>query len=311
MATTLTEAQKYTTNMVKRGVLMEIVKDSAIMARLPFIDVVGNAYQYLKELTLPGADFYAPNDVWTENTGQVTQKTASITILGGDADLDNFLKATRSDKTDLQAETIQQKSKAVKHAFLTKFYYGDSSVNTKEFDGLHKIMAGADMTGQILHQGSGTTGAALSAAKLDNLIDLILDGKPDILVMTRAVRRGLMQYLRSLNNVEMGRDEFGDPVRMWNAVPIEYDDFLLQTESISGGAYSSSTSGATSSLFALRFGVLDLLGLQNGGLDVIKIGQVQSKDAVRHRIRWYVSLALMRVISAAMIDGITAVTAVA
>jgi hypothetical protein len=311
VATTLTEAAKYTTNMVKRGVLMTIVKDSIVMSKLPFIDVVGNAYQYLRETTLPGADFYAPGDVWTENTGDTTQKTASITILGGDADLDNFIKATRSDKTDLQAETIEQKAKAVKHTFLSNFWYGDTAVNAKAFDGVHKIANGADMTAQVVHQGTGSTGAALSLANMDLAADKVLDGPADCIVTTRNIRRRLMQYLRSLNNVEIGRDEFGNPVRMYNSVPLEYDDFLLQTEQIAGGAYSASTGGVTGSMFWLRFGTLDLLGLQNGGLEVIKIGQVQSKDAVRHRIRWYVGLALMRSISMAVIDGITDVVAVA
>jgi hypothetical protein len=311
MATTLTEAAKYTTNMVKKGVLMEIVKDSIVMQKLPFIDVVGNAYQYLRETTLPTAEFYDPNEVWAESTGDVTQKTAALKILGGDADLDNFLKATRSDKTDLQAEVIQSKTKAVKHKFLTTFWYGDSTVNTKEFDGLHRIFLGADMAGQYLHMGTGSTGAALSLAKLDEAIDLVRDGRPDCILTTRHIRRRVMQYLRTLGSVEMPRTEYGVPVPSYNHIPWDYDDFLLQTEAISGGTYSASTGGVTSTLFILRFGQKDLLGLQNGGLEVIKVGQLESKDAVRHRIRWYVSLALLRTISVAAIDGITDATAVA
>lgn len=310
MATTLTEAQKYTTNMVKKGVLMEIVKDSIVMQKLPFIDVVGNAYQYLRETTLPTAEFYNPNEVWAESTGQVTQKTAGIKILGGDADLDNFLKATRSDKTDLAAETVQQKAKAVKHTFLSKFYYGDSSANTKEFDGVHVILNGADMTNQVVHEGAGAVGAALKASDLDLAIDKVLDGPPDCMVMTRAIRRRVKQYLRSKVNVEVDFGSYSQNVATWNDVPVSYDDFLLQTETIAAGAYTSSTGGATSTLFLLRFGPKDLCGLQNGGLETLKIGQVELKDAIRWRIRWYVGMALFRSIAMGGIDGITDVAMV-
>lgn len=308
MAMTLTEAQKYTTNMVKKGVLEEIVKDSVVMGKLPFIDIVGNAYQYLRETTLPTAAFYNPNEVWAEDTGQVTQKTAGIKILGGDADLDNFLKATRSDKTDLAAETIQSKAKAVKHTFLNQFYYGDSSVDTKSFDGLHVICNGADMTNQVIHQGSGSTGAALSAFNLDKMVDLVLDGYPDCILLDRNLRRRLRVYLRLKNNVEVSMAGFSSDVPSWNGVPVEYDDFLVHTETISSGAYTSKTGSNTGSVMALRFGTNDLCGLQNGGIETIKIGQVQDKDAQRWRLRWYCGLALFRDISTAIIDGITDAT---
>src|SRR4051812_46675521 len=109
MAMTLTEAAKYTTNKVKKGVLTIIAKDSMVMQKLPFQDVTGNALQYLRENTLPTGSFFAPGEVWTENTGDATQKTAALTILGGDADVDNFVRKTRSNYTDLKAETIAKK----------------------------------------------------------------------------------------------------------------------------------------------------------------------------------------------------------
>jgi hypothetical protein len=84
-----------------------------------------------------------------------------------------------------------------------------------------------------------------------------------------------------------------------------YDDFLVQTETIASGEYSAKTGGATGSMFVLRFGSEDIQGLQNGPLRTIKIGQLESKDAMRTRIRWYTGLTMLRTFSAAIIDGIT------
>lgn len=308
MAVTLTEAAKYTTNMVKKGVLEEIIKDSMVLQRLPFEDIVGNALQFLRENSLAGADFYVPNEVWNESTGDVTQVTATITILGGDADVDNFLKATRADKTNFEAQTVDNKAKAVRHTFLDYFYYGDTATNAKAFNGLHKLV----VAGQQTHQGSGATGAALSLANLDAAIDAILDGKPDWIIMTKALRRRIKQYIQTSGGWQtMDKDDFGNRVMEYDGIDIHVDDFLTLTETISGGAYASKTGGATNSVFLGRFGTKDVCGLQNGGLEVVNLGKLQHKDARRWRVRWYVGLTLFRTFSLHRIDGITNAAVVA
>ena len=311
MALTLTEAAKYTTNMVKRGVLEEIIKDSIILQKMAFKDVVGNALQYLREATLGTVLFRDPGEQWTEDQGTVTQKTAVIKILGGDADIDEFLKATRSDKNDIEAEVIAMKSKALKHTFLSTFYYGNSAA-TKEFDGLHTIFLGADMTNQYLHQGVAAAGAPLSIANLDLLLDKVLDGEPDCIISTRAIRRRLTQYLRANGALYAARpDEWGHLVTTYNDVRWYIDDMLTQTETIAANIYTAKTGGATSTLFCLRFGDQDLSGLQNGGISVKKLGQLEQFDAQRWRLKWYVGMALFRTISCAAIDGVTDAVVVA
>jgi hypothetical protein len=305
MALSLTEAAKYTTNMVKRGVIEVIIRDSPVLQKLKFMDVVGNAVQYLRESTLPTAEFYDPNELWAESTGDKTQHTAVIKILGGDADIDNFLKKTRSNYTDIEAETISDKAKAVKHTFLDRFYYGNSATSTKEFDGLHTIFAGSDMTAQQVHEGSAATGSALNATSMDSALDLVLGGKPDVIMMTRAVRRRVKQFLRAQANVELNFRSYSQDATHWGDVPIFYDDFLTQTETISSSAYAAKTGGATSSIFFLSFGQKALMGLQNGGLETVKIGQIQNKDGVRYRIKWYCGMASFSSVKQAIIDGVT------
>ncbi len=305
MAMTLTEAAQWTTNQVKRGILEQIVKDSPILAKLPFQEVTGNALQYQREASMPTAEFHDVNEVWAESTGTTTQQTAALKILGGDADLDNFILATRSDKNDIRAETIAEKAKAVKHAFMDKFWYGDTAASTKEFDGVHKMFLDSSMSAQQIHQGAGAVGAALTASNMDLAVDLVRDGKPDAIVTTRNVRRRMKQYLRSKANVELDFGSYSQDVASWNGIPIQYDDFLVHTETIAAGVYTAKTGGATGSVFFLSFGSKELSGLQNGGMETIKIGQVQNKDAMRWRIKWYVSLALFRTIREALIDGIT------
>lgn len=307
---TLSEAQKYTVNKVVAGVLAEIIEESAPMQLLPWAGIMGNALQYLREAELPSGSFYDPNEVWTEETGRVYQVTAGIKIMGKDADIDNFLQSTRSDYTDIEAETIQMSAKGVKRTFMNGFWYGDSSVTSKAFDGLHRIWltgaeSGAELTAQTKHIGSGSTGDALAVSDMDEVNDMVRDGKPSCIITTRNIRRRLTQYLRTLANIEYTTDNFGNLVPTWNGTKLYADDFLVQTEALSSGKYSAKTGGATGSMWWLTFATDSIHGIQNGSLSTRKLGQLHNKDSVRWRIRWYVGLCMKRTIRNALIDGIT------
>ena len=63
----------------------------------------GQFYKYNQENALGGAAFYAVNGTWTEATATFTQATASLAILGGDADVDNFIQRVRSNIQDQRA----------------------------------------------------------------------------------------------------------------------------------------------------------------------------------------------------------------
>lgn len=306
MAMTLAEAEKLTSDAVLSGVFHTIVKESPVLGALPFADIVGNALLYNRENAAATVDFRSVGETWTESTATFTQKTAALKVLGGDADVDAFLAATRSSQTDLEAVTIELKAKALAHEWDDTFIYGDATANPKEFDGLHVTIAGVASTQQV-HAGSGSTAGVLTLAKLDELIDAVKPGKPSMLMMSRRSRRGLSKYSRSLTSpVAYEPNEFGQRTMFYDGIPIGINDFQLDTETISGAAYTAATGGSSSSIFALRFGEDGLLGLKNGELPTIEeIGALETKDARRWRVKAYVGLALMSAISIARLDGIS------
>jgi len=117
MALTKTEAAKLSNDLLLRGVIDTIVKESSVLTVLPFSSVVGNSLTYNRESTNPVAAFYDVGDTWTEATPTFTQVQATLKILGGDADVDNFLEQTYADTNDLQAEVIAKLLPDVKIAF--------------------------------------------------------------------------------------------------------------------------------------------------------------------------------------------------
>ncbi len=296
MALTMTEAGRLSNDLLIRGVLETIVKDSHILRHLPFMEVVGTSIRYAREATLPTASFYAPNGTWTEATPTFTPHVAYLSILGGDADVDNFLQVTYADTNDLEAEVIASKAKAVAHRFSECFVTGNTSTDANSFDGLRTLAAPSQTLAM------GTNGGALTLAKLDELIDLVKPGNPEALVMSRRSRRQLKQLRRTSGNIiETTISQFGEQVETYEGIPILVDDFVPDNE-VQG------SSGATcSSIYAARFGIsTGLLGLQHGGIQIETVGELETKDATRTRLKWYCGLALMSELGLARLQGITA-----
>jgi HK97 family phage major capsid protein len=295
MALTLAESAKLSQDMLKRGVIETIIEESPILERLPFIQVEGNSFKYNQESTLPTAAFYAVNATWTEGTATFAQQMANLTILGGDADVDNFIQRTRGSLQDQRVIQTQLRAKSVARKFEQTFIYGDDSVDTNSFDGLGILTpAGQEIT-------ADANGGPLTLALLDQLIDLVKGGKPDILLMSKRTRRKLKSLLAaSAHYVESGADQFGRQVMLYDGIPVLVSDFQLDTE-VEGGE------SAASSIYAIQFSEADgLVGLQNGEIEVVDVGQLESKDASRVRIRWYVGLALLRDSAMARLRGIDA-----
>lgn len=77
------------------------------------------------------------------------------------------------------------------------------------------------------------------------------------------------------------------------------DDFIPVDE-------TQGTESAASSIYAAKFGRQGIMGLQNGGIQVERVGELETKDATRTRIKWYTGLALMGTLGLARLQGINA-----
>lgn len=215
MAMTKVEAAKLTNDLLVRGVIETIVQESSILTVLPFEDVTGTAITYNREAGAPSVDWYDVGDTWNESTPSFTQVTAALKILGGDADIDNFLQGTYRNPNDLEAEVIALKAKAVAYEFSQTFYDGDTAIEARQFDGLAKIVD----VGQTIAM--GTNGAALTLDKMDELIDMVKPGRPDALCMAKRTRRKLSALRRSSGNLlETDVDAFGRRALYYDGIPI-------------------------------------------------------------------------------------------
>lgn len=304
MSINLVEAEKLSNDVLLQGIIETIIKDSPILQMLPFIQIVGNGLSYTRESVLPTVDFYDVGDTWVESTPTFSKSTATLKILGGDADVDNYLKATRSNINDLEAAVIEQKAKALRHEFEKQFLYGNATTSPKQFDGIIKLIDTATASDQLIV--AGASGATLTLTMLDQLIDAVKGGKPDMLLMSRRSRRKLQALARAAgNNLEIGQGKLGEFVQLYNGIPVAVSDWVLDTHNVGSSLEDSYISDADSTIYALQFGEGALCGISSPEMiQVERLGSLETKDASRTRIKWYVSLALFASIKAAALIGV-------
>ena len=294
MALTLAEAAKLSNDVLLVGVIETIINESPVLQSMPFIEIVGNGLTYNQENTAPTAGFFDVGDTWVESTPTFTQVTATLKILGGDADVDNFLASTRSNIQDLEAAVVQLKAKAVQQKFDDTFINGDIATDPKAFDGVDKLTT----SGQTVSM--GTNGGTLTLEKLDELIDKVKAGKPEMFIMSRRSRRKLTALSRATGSgiLESDRNQFGQMVQFYDGVPLGISDWISDSQTV-----GSSTD--TSTIYALQFGEGAVAGLTGpGGLQVERVGSLETKDATRTRVKWYVSLAMFNSLKLAKLTGV-------
>ncbi|HJX62187.1 MAG TPA: phage major capsid protein [Dehalococcoidia bacterium] len=293
MALTLAEASKLSNDVLLTGVIETIIKDSPILQSLPFIEIVGNGLTYNRESTAATASFFDVGDTWTESTPTFAQITATLKIMGGDADIDNYLIATRSNVQDLEVAVIQLKAKAVQQLFEETFITGDAVANPKSFDGIDKVC----QSGQTLSM--GLNGASLTLDKLDELVDTVKGGKPEILLMSRRSRRMINKLARTAGTfLETDRDQFGQMIQYYDTIPLGVSDYVTDDQ-------TQGSSNDCSTIYAMQFGEGAVAGLTGpGGLQVERVGSLEQKDATRTRIKWYSSLALFNGLKLAKLIGV-------
>ena len=304
------EADKLSQNQMVAGIIEEIIERDDLFAVLPFTKINGKAYVYHREtangVTAAGSSgslptFLDPNDVVPEGAAEFAEIVTKLRIIAGDVDVDKFLQEVESDTNDQLSIQIGQKAKALGRVYHDALMNGDSTVSTKQFDGLKKIMA--DIGGaQTIN--AAQNGAALTLSMLDQLLDAVPLGA-DVIMMRRGTLRAFRNLLRAASGTsaaEFMMPAFGRPMLTHNGVPIIVNDFMPANETVGTGTNLTS-------IYALRLNEADglhgLYGGANAGIRVENVGTVQNKDADRIRLKWYAGLALKSTKSVARLQGIT------
>ncbi len=312
MATTLAEYAKLSNDVLYQGIIETIIKESPVLQQLPFIDIVGNALTYNREKTTPQASFYAVGEqIAAPGAFEFDQLTATLKVIVEDADVDNYVKQTRQNIMDIEAAMLELAAKAVRHKFEDTFLYGTTSNflgmtgDPDSFDGLIGLIDTSQAGSQVITMGG--TGAALTLSKLDELVDAVKPGKPDLLLMSKRSRRKLQALVRASGAyLETEKNAFGEYIQLYNGIPVAVSDFVRDTHVLTSGYETAVSGGQCSTIYALKCGEGAVCGIQGGGgLQIEQIGSLESYDATRTRIKWYCAIADFNIYARAALIGVT------
>jgi len=314
MAVTLAQAALLSENDLQRGVIETFVQESAVLDRLPLMPIEGNAYAYNEEASLPGVAFRAVNEAYVESTGTVNQKTESLVILGGDADVDRFIVQTRGNLNDQRAIQTRLKVKAASYKFQDTFFNGDVAVDTKSFDGLKKRLTGAQVIDYATNGAGVNTDDATRNGFFDALDDLVsrvpgLNAANGAIYANTAIAGKIRSAGRRIGGVDFVKEDMtGKRVLTWNGIPILDPGVTGAGAQILGQAETQGSSSLASSVYAVKFGEDEtdggVTGLTNGGIMVDDLGQLQSQPVYRTRIEFYCGLGVFSGKAAARLRGV-------
>jgi hypothetical protein len=101
------------------------------------------------------------------------------------------------------------------------------------------------------------------------------------------------------NLLETDVDQFGRRALFYDGIPLVVDDFVPDTQT------KGSSGAICSSIYAVKFGQgIGVMGLEHGGIQIETIGELETKDATRRRIKWYTGLAVFSELGTARLEGI-------
>ena len=317
----LAQADYLTRDMLLAGVSETTVEEDELLRFLPFEDIQGHKQVAFNRENSLGADgsWREVNDEIAESAPTYTNVTQPLSILSTREEIDHFVVETKDAVQNVLATTVATKYKQMMRAFHDTFYYGTAKgAGSSAFAGLHNLVSTASPD-QVVAQGSGSTGAALSLLNLDDMIGRVKPGKPSALLMNRNMLQRLSAPYVTTVHYNVNKDSFGDSIPDYGGIPIVVSDYLTQTETISGDTFSAKTGGVTASICAVRFGSESvvhpgsnsvfnnngIMGVQGGGLKIRPPHQMEKKSGFSIILDWYVTVIMGAPLSVARIDGLT------
>lgn len=324
MASTLVEYEKLTNDPVVPGIAQTIYHEAPWLSELPFKGITSNTLKYKVAEDEAGIGVYEVGEEWTEETPTWEDRYADLAILGGDADVDEFIKSTMGAQEPIEAEIIVLKSQALARRFMQLAILGRTTAttkfsNSKNFKGLLRLIAefesatttdldgfvdGATGNNDQVLVGAASASAQVTLDHLDTLVDLVKP-KATHIITSRMMRNKISSLARAAgNNLRHDEDKLGMPVTFWGDYKLIIDDAVPNnmpdaSSSVTGIAtYDTTTTRAGGNditpIFAVYMkenGLCGITSAQNGMIQTKDIGTLPNKDAERTRIKFYCGLA--------------------
>ena len=300
---TLTESAKLALDDLVAGIIENIITVNRMSEVLPFDGIDGNALAYNRENALGDVDVYGVGDtIAAKAAATFTQVTSTLTSIIGDAEVNGLIQQTRSGfGNDQTAVQIASKAKSAGRKYQDMLVNGTGS--SEQFSGLLTLLD----SGQTVD--AGTNGAALSFADMDEMLDNVTDkdGQVDYITMNARPLRSYMGLLRALGGASINEVvtlPSGAEVPAYRGVPIFRNDYLPINQTHGTESAATTILAGTVDDGSRQHGIAGLTAANMAGIQVVDVGESETKDEHIWRIKWYSGLACFSLKGLAGLEGI-------
>lgn len=289
------------------GIIENIITVNRMFEVLPFDGIDGNALAYNRENVLGNVDVYGIDDSTGSDTiaakaaATFTQVTSNLTSIIGDAEVNGLIQQTRSGINDQTAVQIASKAKSAGRKYQDMLVNGSGSAN--QFTGLLTLLD----AGQTVS--AGADGDALSFSDMDEMLDNVTDkdGQVDYITMNARPLRSYMGLLRALGGASINEVvtlPSGAEVPAYRGIPIFRNDWLPIDQTKGGGSALTTILAGTLDDGSRQHGISGLTAANMAGIQVVDVGESETKDDHIWRIKWYCGLSCFSLKGLAGLDGV-------
>ena len=249
VAISLLQYAAQTQSPMMKGLVERVTNESIFLKRLKFIQVPGLSYTYPRREALPGVAFRGLNQNYNTPPSVINPETESLSIMGGDVQTDAVLvEMEGGNGAMVRANEISGKVKNTGLNFDRYVLKGDPAVTSNSFLGLN-----SRITGSMLFT-AGTNGASLTLAMLDQVLDAVVGGSKDkIIVCNKYIRRQITSLLRTAAHT-ITYEATSEQATTYDGVPIEVVDEDGDSIPILAENETVGISSVTTSLYVARLG---------------------------------------------------------
>ena len=288
------------------GIIENIITVNRMFEVLPFDGIDGNALAYNRENALGDVNVYGVGGTIGDggvgkSPATFTQVTSNLTSIIGDAEVNGLIQQTRSGWNDQTAVQIASKAKSAGRKYQDMLINGTGS--SEQFTGLLTLVD----SGQTVD--AGTNGAALAFADLDEMLDKVTDkdGQVDYITMNARPLRSYMGLLRALGGASINEVVMlpsGTEVPGYRGVPIFRNDWI--PINLTHGTETAATTILAGTLDdgSRQHGIAGLTAANAAGIQVVDVGESETKDEHIWRIKWYSGLACFSLKGLAALEGV-------
>jgi hypothetical protein len=276
---------------IRRTIIEMFTQYSDIFEVMPFETLRGSKYTGYREAALPSPVFRAINEASSSGHGTISPFDEATYIIDHDIDVDRAIQ----DRHGPERRNYEERMgiTAFARLWVDTFIKGDQSTNPRVFNGLQ---VRARKYGRLYHNSTGSGGAALSLANLDQFLNNISrkSGTTYILVpfislplWIQAARTTTLSgfVMQTWDEVGMPKISYAGLRLLWGYPKDDQVPVLQFNETGTGGG-----SAVTASLYGLTLGEGMLRGITVRPLTPEDVGLLQDRKTYRTHIAWDVGL---------------------